>query len=138
MSRPRRITRSLLAGTLGLAFAFVAASADAADWSKAKTVTVVTVEYRFEPSALKFHSGVVYRLHLDNRGKETHEFTAPAFFKTIEMRDAGVVNADRTEIVIQPGEEKDLFFVAGRPGHYALTCSDHDWAGMVGSIAVVP
>ena len=47
-----------------------AQNAVAVDWSTAQTVTVVTTEYAFKPKSLTFHSGVTYRLHLDNRGKE--------------------------------------------------------------------
>ena len=53
----------------------------AADWSTARKVTVVAVEYAFKPAALTFHKGVAYRLRVDNRGKEMHEFTAPEMFK---------------------------------------------------------
>lgn len=110
----------------------------AADWSSAQTVTVVTVEYAFKPKTLSFHKGTVYRLHLDNQGREQHEFTAPEFFKAIRIRDPKVVNADLTEIVVQPGEQKDLYFIPQRPGSYKLICSDHDWAGMTGSITIAP
>lgn len=114
------------------------APAGATDWSKARKVTVVTSEYKFTPSSLTFRTGVAYRLHLDNRGKETHEFTAPGFFKAIRMRDPKPLNAERTEIVIQPGRHQDLYFVAATPGSFKLRCSDHDWAGMVGSITISP
>ena len=137
MSKSGPVGRFRAVVILGLIAALAPASARATDWSKARTLTVVTVEYAFEPKTLRFRRGVVYRLHLDNQGKETHEFTAPDFFKAIDMRDTAVVNADRTEIVIQPGEQKDLVFVARQPGSYKLTCSDHDWAGMVGSIKIV-
>ena len=110
----------------------------AADWSKAQKITVVTVEYAFKPASLTFHQGVAYRLHLDNQGKETHEFTAPEFFKSIEMRDAKALNADHTEIVVQPGQHKDLYFVPKQAGSFPLRCADHDWAGMVGDITVAP
>jgi len=110
----------------------------AADWSKAQKITVVTVEYAFKPASLTFHQGVAYRLHLDNQGKETHEFTAPEFFKAIEMRDAKALNADHTEIVIQPGQQKNLYFIPKQAGSFPLRCSDHDWAGMIGDITVTP
>jgi uncharacterized cupredoxin-like copper-binding protein len=113
-------------------------SALAVDWSTAQRVTVVTTEYVFTPNKLVFHEGVVYRLHVDNRGEETHEFTAPEFFKAIEMRDAKALNADRTEIVVQPGQHKDLYFVARQPGSFKLICADHDWAGMTGNITIAP
>ena len=114
------------------------AGAGATDWANAKKITVVTVEDAFKPKSLVFHQGVAYRLHLDNRGKETHEFTAPAFFKAIEMRDAKALNADHTEIVVQPGEKRDLYFIATQLGKYDLRCSDHDWDGMVGDITISP
>jgi uncharacterized cupredoxin-like copper-binding protein len=112
--------------------------AGAVDWSKAQKITVVTTEYKFTPNSLTFHKGIAYRLHLDNKGKEAHEFTAPAFFKAIEMRDARPLNTDQTEIVIQPGQKKDLYFVPNTPGTYDLRCSDHDWAGMTGGITIAP
>jgi uncharacterized cupredoxin-like copper-binding protein len=112
--------------------------AGAADWPAAHKVRVVTVEYAFKPAKLTFQQGVAYRLRVDNRGKETHEFTAPDFFKAVDLRDAKPLNTDHTEIVVQPGEHKDLYFVAKQPGSYKLICSDHDWAGMVGSITVSP
>jgi len=127
--------RALLAAALA---ALLIGSAGAVDWSKAKKVTVVTVEYAFRPASLTFQQGIAYRLRLDNQGKEMHEFTAPEFFKAIQMRDAKALNADRTEIVVQPGEKKDLYFVAQQPGSFKLRCSDHDWAGMVGDITIAP
>jgi len=121
-----------------LLVAFAPAGSRAADWSKVQTVTVVTVEYAFKPNTLTFHKGVAYRLHLDNQGREQHEFTAPDFFKAIHIRNPKIVNADLTEIVVEPGEQKDLYFVAQRPGSYKLICSDHDWAGMTGDITIAP
>jgi uncharacterized cupredoxin-like copper-binding protein len=116
----------------------LAGKAGATDWAQAQNVAVVTTEYKFTPSSLTFHQGVAYRLRIDNKGKETHEFTAPDFFKAIEMRDAKPLNVDKTEIVVQPGQHKNLYFVAKEPGKYDLRCSDHDWAGMVGDITIAP
>jgi len=118
--------------------ALLAATAPAAsaDWSQAQPVTVITRDYEFSPARLVFKHGVAYRLHIDNRGKEQHEFTAPQFFKAAEIRDPTVLNADKTEVEVPPGKAKDLEFVAPRPGRYPLRCSDHDWAGMTGEITV--
>jgi uncharacterized cupredoxin-like copper-binding protein len=128
--------RAAVAAVLLAVLAPVAAGA--ADWSQAQSVTVVTVEYAFKPNSFTFHKGVVYRLHLDNQGKQEHEFTAPEFFKAIRIRNPKIVNADLTEIVIQPGEQKDLYFIPLQPGSYKLICSDHDWAGMTGEITIAP
>jgi uncharacterized cupredoxin-like copper-binding protein len=116
----------------------LAPAAHAVDWSKAQKVTVVTVEYAFKPADLSFHAGKPYRLHLENKGKETHEFTAPDFFKTLDMRKPDMTGPDHQEILLQPGDKKDFYFVAKQAGSYDLRCSDHDWAGMVGHITVTP
>jgi uncharacterized cupredoxin-like copper-binding protein len=130
-----RMPRSPTAAVLGLALA--AAPAAAADWSQAQPVTVTTAEYAFSPNHLRFKRGVAYRLHIDNsRGKEMHEFTAPDFFKSVEIRDPSVLNRDKTEIEIPSGTAKDFYFVPQHPGTYKLRCSDHDWAGMTGQITV--
>lgn len=113
-----------------------ATGAGHADWAKAVTVTVVAVEYRFEPDRLVFRHGVPYRLHLVDRGRELHELTAPKFFAAIEMRNPAALNPERSEIVVRPGEARDLYFVAPQRGRFAMWCADHDWAGMTGEIIV--
>lgn len=100
------------------------------------TVNVVMVDYKFEPDHLTFRHGVRYRLHLENHGKETHEFTAPVFFAAAKIETPDVLNREHSEIVVQPGETKDLVFAPGKPGTYDLRCADHDWNGMVGGIKV--
>ncbi len=124
----------LLAG-IALAIAW-AAPAIAAERVPPRPVTVIASEYQFSPAKLTFKRGVAYRLHVENHGKELHEFHAPAFFKAVELGDPTVLNADKTEILIQPGEAKDLTFVPKQPGRYKLICADHDWAGMTGAITV--
>jgi uncharacterized cupredoxin-like copper-binding protein len=114
----------------------LAAPAAAAVGAPAETVSVVASEYQFSPAKLTFNRGVAYRLHIENHGKETHEFHAPDFFKAVELGDPAALNADQTEIVIHPGEAKELTFVPKKSGHYKLICSDHDWAGMTGAITV--
>jgi uncharacterized cupredoxin-like copper-binding protein len=94
------------------------------------------VDYKFIPNHLTFEHDVHYRLHMENHGKETHEVTAPTFFATADITNPEVLNRERTEIVVQPGESKDLYLTAHRPGTYDLRCSDHDWNGMVGGITV--
>jgi uncharacterized cupredoxin-like copper-binding protein len=112
------------------------AGAAAADASPAQPVTVVAADYDFAPDKLTFKRGVAYRLHIENHGKEMHQFNAPAFFQSIELGDPQVLNADRTEIAVHPGEAKDLTFVPRQAGQYRLICPDHDWTGMTGEITV--
>lgn len=99
-------------------------------------INVTMEEYRFSPDRLSLEHGVRYRLHLENRGKEPHEFTAPVFFAAARLDNPDALNRERTEAVVQPGESKDIFLTPGAAGAYDLRCGDHDWAGMVGGIAV--
>lgn len=99
-------------------------------------VKVVMTEYKFIPDHLELSSGVRYRLHLENAGAELHQFTAPAFFQSTTIENPEVLNADHTDVVLQPHQSKDVIFVPRRRGSYSLVCADHDWAGMVGHITV--
>ncbi len=114
----------------------VATPAGAADWSQAQPVTLTATNYQFTPDRLTLKRATAYRLHIDNRGSEMHEFSAPELFKTSEIEDPGVLNADKTEVAVHPGEAKDLIFMPQQAGHYAFRCPDHDWAGMTGEITV--
>jgi len=106
------------------------------DWSNARLVTLTAVEYAFQPNHLILRHDIAYRLHVENHGRELHELTAPNFFKAVELRNPEALNREQTEIVLQPNEQKDLYFVTLRPGHYDMWCADHDWAGMTGDITV--
>jgi uncharacterized cupredoxin-like copper-binding protein len=122
---------------LGLVAALAPASrAAAVDWSQAQLVTVIAADYRFEPNRLDFRRGVAYRLHLVNSGKEMHEFTAAAFFRAVDIGNPEALNPDHTELVVQPGEQQDLYFTPREPGDFPLACADHDWAGMTGEITI--
>lgn len=99
-------------------------------------IDIIMVDYEFRPDHLTFERGVHYQLHLENHGKETHEFTAPVFFATADIDNPEVLNREHTEVLMQPGDKKDVFFTPMKPGKYDLRCADHDWYGMVGGITV--
>ena len=99
-------------------------------------IDIIMVDYEFRPDYVTFERGVHYQLHLENHGKETHEFTAPVFFATADIDNPEVLNPEHTEVLMQPGDKKDLFFTPTKPGKYDLRCADHDWYGMVGGITV--
>jgi len=121
--------KTLMVGALmawGLAFA----------QAPEQVVTVQLIEDRFVPDRLVFRHGVAYRLELRNDGKEMHEFTAPEFFKTIDVKNPEVLERGLPEVLLHPGERKALRFVARAAGRYPLSCADHDWDGMTGEIVV--
>jgi uncharacterized cupredoxin-like copper-binding protein len=103
---------------------------------QATPVTVIASDYHFTPDNLALKQGVTYRLRIENRGKELHEFNAPGFFQSVELGDPAALNPDRTEIAVPPGETKELVVTPKKPGNYRLICPDHDWAGMTGKITV--
>jgi len=121
---------------VGVVCVVALSSAGLADSSKAERVVLVETEYRFAPTRLTFRVGSTYRLHVENRGKELHEFTAPAFLKMVEIVNPEALSPDGTELVVEPGEEKDLDFVPKQAGQFPFYCADHDWAGMTGEIVV--
>ena len=113
------------------------ASAAEVDWGSAQLVTVEMVDDHFVPDKLVFKRGVPYRLRLVNGGADIHEFEAAEFFKAIVLRNPEVLERTRQdEVALQPKEQKDVYFVAPRPGRYKLTCPNHDWDNMVGDITV--
>jgi uncharacterized cupredoxin-like copper-binding protein len=131
VARPRYAARRAF-WVLGILLAAPLAAAQ----PKPVMIQVVMVDYRFEPDHLTFEHDVHYQLHLENHGKETHEFTAPIFFAAATIDNPDVLNREHTEVLVQPGESTDLFLTPHRPGTYDLRCADHDWDGMVGGITV--
>ena len=105
-------------------------------WLHAEPMTVVMVDNRFEPDHITFHAGQPYALRLENHGKDMHEFTAPVFLKAATVRDKRLLANGGGDIVVQAGKSVLIFLIAPAKGKYDLTCADHDWDGMVGSISV--
>jgi uncharacterized cupredoxin-like copper-binding protein len=110
--------------------------ASTADWSTAQSLNILLVDNRFVPDRLTFRHGVPYQLHLENDGRNLHEFTAPAFLADAIVRNPGQLANGGQDIVVQPGEAVDVELVPLKPGSYQLTCADHDWEGMTGEIIV--
>jgi uncharacterized cupredoxin-like copper-binding protein len=133
MARMRRIaSRTFLTALFAVALGIATTRSD----TKTITLDLFMVDYKFIPTHLTFHEGMHYRLHMENHGKETHEVTAPTFFASTKIDNPDVLNREHTEVVMQPGDVKDLLFTAPKAGTYDLRCSDHDWNGMVGGITV--
>jgi plastocyanin len=107
------------------------------DWAHAETLSIAMVDYRFEPDRLVLRRGVAYRLRFVNRSRfEWHEFTAPKFLRSVVVGNPKALNAKRSELSVPPGSVRKLYLVPRAPGEYRFWCSDHDWAGMEGTITV--
>jgi uncharacterized cupredoxin-like copper-binding protein len=133
---PGTVPQPYVIGRFLALFAILVAGSVAGATPKPVEVTVIMVDYRFEPDHLAFEHGIHYRLHLENHGKETHEFTAPVFFASADIDNPDVLSNERSEVLVQPGDTKDVFLTPNKPGTYDLRCADHDWYGMVGGITV--
>jgi len=131
---PVRQTRALW--RIGPLFGLLLAAPLAQSAPKPVKIDVVMVDYNFQPDRLTFQRGVHYQLHLENKGKETHEFTAPVFLATAAIDNPDILDNRRSEVTLEPGESRDLFLTPRKRGKYDLRCADHDWNGMVGGITV--
>ena len=69
-----------------------------------RTINLTMVDYRFTPDHLVFEHDVAYRLHLENHGKELHEFTAPEFLAASIVRQPDLLANGGKEIVVHAGE----------------------------------
>jgi uncharacterized cupredoxin-like copper-binding protein len=105
-------------------------------WSTAHPVQLEMIDYEFVPSELRFRHGLPYQLHLRNAGHEGHDLTAPEFFASLKLEGDAALNESRTSVFLAPGQQADIYFVAGKPGVFDLRCADHDWAGMTAKIIV--
>jgi uncharacterized cupredoxin-like copper-binding protein len=124
-------------GVIALSYALATVPAHSANpWAHPKAVDVIMVDNRFQPDHLTFQAGKPYALHLVNRGKEMHEFTAPEFWKAAHVQNPGALANGGTDVVVQPGQSATIVLLAPPAGHYDLTCADHNWDGMVGQIDV--
>jgi uncharacterized cupredoxin-like copper-binding protein len=123
--------RAVLAGLLASL-----ASPSQADPAAPTTVELGMTEYRFVPDRLTLRQAAPYRLVLDNRGAEVHEFTAPALIAASTVENPDILDASGKSVVVKPGERRALRFIAPAAGRYPFTCADHDWAGMTGEIVV--
>jgi uncharacterized cupredoxin-like copper-binding protein len=99
-------------------------------------MAVVMVDNSFIPDHLEFKVGVRYRLRLENRGKDLHEFTAPEFFAAAKVANRRLLANGGKEVVVQPDQTVVVDLVPTKAGAFELTCADHDWDGMVGKIVV--
>jgi plastocyanin len=111
-------------------------TATSVDWSRAERVEMRMVEYEFVPKELRFRRDVPYQLHLLNAGTEGHDFTAPDFFSSVEIRNIEVLNKRKTSVFLEPGQTIDIYFVSESPGLFGPRCADHDWAGMTATIVI--
>ena len=131
---------SSLTGALIATGAFVVArhvtTATPIDWSSAQRVEIRMIEYEFLPNQLRLRRGLPYQLHLVNAGKEGHDFTAPDFFTSVQVKNNDALNESGNSVFLHPEKTTDIYFIAQNAGLFAPRCADHDWAGMTATIVI--
>lgn len=138
----------LLAASLSVqANDFIKNGADvvkAADWKKAKTVTVQLFEHDYEPKELRLKANQPYKIELVNTGEADHYYTAPDFFKSVAWRKLMINKNAEIKVdyvnaveVLKKGQ-LDLYIVPVTKGSYTVYCTidDHREKGMEGKIIV--
>lgn len=126
-----------ISAVLGVAVLLLSgcATGESVNWSQARSVAIHLTDYRFTPARLVLVRDTPYQLVLINDSRSLHEFTAPAFLREATVADPGILAGGR-EVVLQPGATKKLVLVPLKPGRYPLTCADHEFLGMEGTIVV--
>jgi uncharacterized cupredoxin-like copper-binding protein len=129
-----------LTGALIAIGAFVVAgpvnTAAPVDWPRAQRLEMRMIEYEFLPNQLRLRHGLPYQLHLVNAGKEGHDFTAPDFFTSVQVKNNDALNEGGNSVFLHPEQTTDIYFIAQNAGLFAPRCADHDWAGMTATIII--
>ena len=115
----------------------------AADWSRTQTAVLTFHHYRFEPEALSFQQGIPSLLRLQNEDNATCYFDSGEFFRAIAVQKLVSQVEVKTapyyeEIIVKPGEVKELYFVPVNDGVYEFECASlaHSVLGNTGQITV--
>jgi plastocyanin len=116
--------------------------AAATDWSRAEVITVTLDEYAFLPSAVALRVGQPVRLRFENTGARPHDWTSPAFFRTVTFRpgdpQAASVLAAGGSVDVPPGGAREVTLVPLSPVAGEVTCIKplHATLGMTGRVVV--
>ena len=70
------------------------------------------------------------------RDKEGHDFTAPDFFTSVQVKNNDALSESGNSVFLHPEKTTDIYFIAQNAGLFAPRCTDHDWAGMTTTIVI--
>jgi uncharacterized cupredoxin-like copper-binding protein len=128
------MTRFALCALIALA---APVAAQAPDWAHARRIAIELSSFKYRPETIRLRAGQPVLLHLANVSKGGHDFTAPEFFASAQLRasDRATVKGGRVEV--KGGQTRDVALVP-RAGRYRLKCSHnfHKTLGMTGDILV--
>lgn len=98
------------------------------------TVNITLASHFYQPNPLYLAGGVPVRLVFNNRSGKTHDFKAPAFFRSARILRGYV---PRGEVELKGGRGTVVILVPAR-GRYKVHCTQpfHTVLGMTGRIVV--
>lgn len=112
-----------------------------ADWAEARRLDIILSEFQYAPSEIVLEVGKPYLLRLENKGWFGHDFTAPAFFRTVAFgpgQTASDAQRSGGSVSLAAGEVQEIEIMPLQAGRYALECTKplHSLFGMSGDIIV--
>ena len=98
------------------------------------TVNITLASHFYQPNPIHLAGGVPVRLIFNNRSGKTHDFKAPAFFRSARILRGSV---PRGEVELQRGRGAVVILIPAR-GRYKVHCTQpfHTLLGMTGRIVV--
>ena len=98
------------------------------------TVSITLGSHYYQPNPIHLAGGVPTRLIFTNRSGKTHDFKAPAFFRSARILRG---SAPRGEVELQKGRGTVIILIPAR-GRYKVHCTRpfHTMLGMTGRIVV--
>jgi len=112
----------------------VAAAGPAASKPAMPTVNITLASHYYQPNPIYLAGGVPVRLIFNNRSGKSHDFKAPAFFRSARILRG---TAPGGEIELKKGRGTVVVLVPAR-GTYKVHCAEpfHTTLGMTGRIIV--
>ena len=107
-----------------------AAPAAAQEWTLAPEYDVLVTSFEIRPQVIRLKAGEPVRLHFVNNSEQPHAFSAPAFFRSIELRgrDRGLIRHGALHLT--PLSDETIAFVP-RAGRYSVS-GDNLFRRMIG------
>lgn len=98
------------------------------------TVNITLGSHYYQPNPIYLAGGVPTRLIFNNRSGKTHDFKAPAFFRSARILRGGAPDG---EVELKKGRGTVIILIPAR-GRYRVHCTQpfHTMLGMTGRIIV--
>jgi hypothetical protein len=96
------------------------APAAAQEWTLAPEYDVLVTSFEIRPQVIRLKAGEPVRLHFVNNSEQPHVFSAPAFFRSVDLRgrDRGLIR--HGALRLPPLSDETIAFVP-RAGRYAVS-----------------